>query len=818
MRRRLLSGAVLAFVGVATLAVLPHKVSAESFNRSNIIDNAVFDNNNSMSAAQIDAFLNAFPNSCISPKSGFKAIDPTGYSTSPPPSGVFLYGGHVTAGKVIYDAAQAYDLNPQVLIATLEKEQSLVTGRNNYAGYCNNGDQHKYAAAMGYGCPDGGSHYSYTNLDLYQRNGTTIKNVNPTCVNRSVAAGFSQQLIRAAWLLKFGENRSEGNVNWAIVRGSWDNSNDPQSCYGGPMVQGNLSRGPSSCGGGYFDGYKIIDGVSVHLDNGATAALYWYTPHFHGNQLFFDIFTSWFGSTRGSPLFQINGTGTYYLSWSSHYYPIPSTDVLRAYGVSGYRPMNLPSIPDGLIQGPILSRSAKFGSDDSGSPQYTATVSFVDGGKYHNAPNWSTLHNHNINSYTNYDQSLQSLLRSGDPLRPVVRKPNGAIYVLTNGIKHGFPDWKTFAALSGPNYAGVTQVYAQQSITNLSDQYINSLPSGAPMLLAGSYVGDKDGYAIYLYDQGTLHMFSPSTYSSWGKKLDYKFSSTLLSYITKGSNVSNLVKTSGNKYYMADGGRKLQFDTATMSDWGLLSTNFTLVSNNTLSRLSLSGNVGTLIQPRGYAGVYFVSGGQRHGITSLNAFSRLGFSWSNVQTLAIDNLSLVPRGANNVFPAGALVRLPNGAVYMLDDGKKAFGITSMSVFNQYGFSWSRVSNVDNNFLSTYTLSHLQFVIKNADSDEYFVVQNKKKYALTPALQGVAQYNVAGLRVTTLGSRPLNNIKNGGIMSRFIRGSGTTVYYIENGQKHGITRASKLFALGGSWSKVINVSDEFLHDIPSGSII
>jgi hypothetical protein len=51
----------------------------------------------------------------------------------------------------------------------------------------------------------------------------------------------------------------------------------------------------------YYDGYTTIDGSTVHLDTGATAALYVYTPHFHGNQNFVSIFeqTFGFGSTRG---------------------------------------------------------------------------------------------------------------------------------------------------------------------------------------------------------------------------------------------------------------------------------------------------------------------------------------------------------------------------------------------------------------------------------------------------------------------------------------------------------------------------------------
>jgi hypothetical protein len=283
------------------LGINPPKAHAE-FVASRIIDDGVFDNVNSMSANAIDVFLNSFPNSCISPNSGFRAIDPTGYS----PSTGYKYGGYVTAGQVIYDAAQAYGINPQVLITTLQKEQSLVIGG---AGYCNNGDEHKYAAAVGYGCPDSGTTYSYTGVDLYQRNGVTHSTVGPTCVNSVSKAGFTQQVIRAAWLLKFGEQRAEGNANWAVIKGNWDNSDDPQSCYGGPMTTGTWRVCPSGQST-YYDGYKTIDGTAVHMDNGATAALYWYTPHFHGNQNFYSIFTGWFGTTYWNDSFSPHPNGT----------------------------------------------------------------------------------------------------------------------------------------------------------------------------------------------------------------------------------------------------------------------------------------------------------------------------------------------------------------------------------------------------------------------------------------------------------------------------------------------------------------------------
>ncbi len=283
-RKKLFIASLSSFALTVTVLVM-HAASAYAlFDQNRLVDDYIFNNKDSMTATQIDALLND-KGSCISTNSGFSAPDPIGYSSS---SG-YQYGGNVSAGRVIYDAAQAYDINPQVILSTLQKEQSLITSTD-----CTTNTISK---AAGYGCPDGGTSYSYSGLNLYTRNGTTYTSVSGICVNSSTKAGFSQQVIRAAWLLKFGQQRSLGNVGWAIIRGNWDNSDDKASCYSGPMTQGTFKTCPSGTAV-YYDGYKTIDNTAVHMDTGATAALYWYTPHFHGNQNFVAIFEQYFGPTQ----------------------------------------------------------------------------------------------------------------------------------------------------------------------------------------------------------------------------------------------------------------------------------------------------------------------------------------------------------------------------------------------------------------------------------------------------------------------------------------------------------------------------------------
>jgi hypothetical protein len=354
---------VLALALASCLLIFLHAKAA--FNPNRIIDDSVFSNSSSMSAGQIDTFLNGFPNSCISPNSGFEARVPSGYS----PGGGFTYGNFGTAGNVIATSAQVYNINPQVLLVTLQKEQSLVAGA---AGYCNDGNEHKYAAAVGYGCPDGGTVYSWTGISLYRRNGVEHTSTGSTCVNSASKAGFAQQVIRAAWLLKFGQQRSLGNVGWAVIVGPWDNSDDPQSCYGGPMTQGLRQVCPSGATT-YYDGYRTIDGTAVHMDTGATAALYWYTPHFHGNQNFSDLFSSWFGSLYGSPYYAVPVSESAYPALDPGQQTTSFINFQNSGTAAWYDNQGLGGAPAGT------------------APVHLATAHNLNRGSFFNDANWATV-------------------------------------------------------------------------------------------------------------------------------------------------------------------------------------------------------------------------------------------------------------------------------------------------------------------------------------------------------------------------------------------------------------------------------------------
>lgn len=259
--------ATLAFV-VSLIGINPPKTHAASlaeFIPGRIMDDDVFAASGSMSPTQIQAFLNSKVPVCDTwgtQPSEFGGgtrrqwAEARGYY--PPYTCLkdFSEGGKSSA-QIIYDVAQQFQINPQVLIVLLQKEQGLVTDTWPTSN--------QYRSATGYGCPDtapcDAQYYGLTNqLTWAARMFRSILNASPTWYTPYV----------------MGNNY----IRW-----------NPQA----------------SCGGS-----------TVNIETRATQALYNYTPYrpnqaalnagygsgdscsAYGNRNFYLYFVDWFGSTLGS--------------------------------------------------------------------------------------------------------------------------------------------------------------------------------------------------------------------------------------------------------------------------------------------------------------------------------------------------------------------------------------------------------------------------------------------------------------------------------------------------------------------------------------
>ncbi len=779
--------------------------TATSFNSSNIISDAIFRNTDTMTAYQIDLWLNnSFGStSCISTDHGFSAPDPTGYS----PTTGYTYGSNVSAGKVIFDAAQAYQINPQVLLTTMEKEQSLVSGANGCGGL-------QYAGAMGYGCPDGGTTYSWTSANLYTisspyqagqtppSGGTNYTSVYGTCVNSYSKAGFSQQVIHAAWLLAFGQQRSEGNVNWAIINGSWDNSDDPQSCYYGPMTQGTWQicpNGPSV----YYSGVTVIDGVATQIDNGATAALYWYTPHFAGNQNFDYIFQTWFGPTIGTKILAEAGNQTFYVYSAGEKIPIPSQAIYYAYGFENIATtVTSASYLDSLPTAAPLSNLSQY-SD--------GTIQFVDNGYRYSVSSTSCtewgLACSSTSSIDTLDNDLFSTTTWLGNLQPLMYN-NGIIYEMNNGSRDPFL-----------NMAAITQNnYSFSQISSVSSQVATQplgplIPSSntAFRLGNGNIVLDTNNQLVgvsninLLYEWGLISNYYPITPPSLWDTQPPTLSATLTNnYIGYGSTK-----------VLIDSGRKLDvsqdynnWPTAPNADpyMGTLLNNLPLVTVSPGSCFQSSdGNI------------FMVVGGVQRSIRLLQDMYILGCQPNNLINVNVSSLSQIPTGPNLLTQSRLFQVAGTTGIYMVTGPNSSVPIPSYDYISAFGQTSADIAQVDSSTLSNYApTGSISSLAGNYNSGTYFLYSPYgQKYYFSSSV--FSDWGISKQTVPTYADI-IGSTNTPVPATQFARTPSGSIYYGSGGSAHLITSYSTFLSLGGSASNTMNVLNDFISNIPSGSNI
>jgi hypothetical protein len=150
------------------------------------------------------------------------------------------YNKTVPVSQAIYDAAQVYGINPEAIMATLQKEQSLITDTSP--------EDSQLRFAMGYGCPDSSG-----------------------C--SSAVAGLFYQIDNGTWAFRAHFERASGNTWWGKAPSTYPCKGTTRY-YSPGLFPGTKES--------FYDesGTKI---ATFTIANAATAALYCYTPHPYNN-------------------------------------------------------------------------------------------------------------------------------------------------------------------------------------------------------------------------------------------------------------------------------------------------------------------------------------------------------------------------------------------------------------------------------------------------------------------------------------------------------------------------------------------------------
>lgn len=265
LKRRVLPAVTLAVSLVVVAATMfplgQASAFTPSYNSSNLIDNPTLTDSGTMSAGVIQTFLSNL-NSGIK---GYSDVEACSAKIAP-----YYHhcGQRISAAQIIYDAAHAYGINPRAILATMEKEQSLVTDPTPSSSQIN--------CAMGYNSCSG---YS----------------------------GFFTQVDNGTWVLRYNYEGAMRHSTWlAWYPGSGYPCSAKTSLYSTGLYPGNrvTFADPHYSG----DPFSTSKPVAVTLANAATASLYCYTPYvgpysatgYSGSYNFVYYFQLWFGSTQTS--------------------------------------------------------------------------------------------------------------------------------------------------------------------------------------------------------------------------------------------------------------------------------------------------------------------------------------------------------------------------------------------------------------------------------------------------------------------------------------------------------------------------------------
>ncbi|MDX2398496.1 hypothetical protein [Microbacterium algeriense] len=597
------------------------KTTLAGFNAGNIISDAVFTNKSTMTEAQIQSFFNGKVARCLGGRDEnnepIVCLKDFRMNTVSRPGDAYCSGysgaANESAARIIYRVAQACNINPQVLIVMLQKEQGLITHTWPSAW--------RYRIALGQGCPD-------------------TAPCDPNYI------GFFHQIYGAARQMQI---YMEGRwFQWYAPGRTWNILYNPKA----------------SCGSS-----------PVAVANKATSALYYYTPYqpnaaalragygtgdgcsAYGNRNFYNYFTDWFGSTQGikrpdGPIVNV-GKDIYAITNGTAYHI--TADVWGQYKAAFGDPA--PTTNDhigSLRQG---GAATLFLQDAS-----TLTVSYLSDGKTHRFPtcdlvaSWGS----NCNALTKFDSD--DFRRPGaGPEMTVRAKMAGDARVFVIEGKDLVPYGTAAAATAwGQN----PSLYAATMTPGGASKY-RAIPT---RFVPGEFITIAGSTRVYLpTSDGELHYVSSfdfATHLGLPVKVTKNVAATAVAQHRTTTDLSRFVSCDGRVYFAAGG---TLWRVASSGGFGVAAVDartcaLLRIGNDTASPLFVNG--------AGDSAIHMATGGVfRHVANPATLTALNGPGAVRVVTLAAADMAAQPKGAMLRADIGFVVTPGDGRVYLADAGR-----------------------------------------------------------------------------------------------------------------------------------------------------
>lgn len=772
-----------SFIGIILSAnALQSTPANAAYDGGRIIDDSVLLNSATMSASDIQNFLTGKGSGLATRTFLFDCaatdVSNTYYQNAGAPC-----GQTVLASQIIYYASQIYGINPQAVLSTIQKEQSLVTTTNPTTWQINQ--------AMGYGCPTTGG---------------------------CGASNFLYQIDNGTWLLRLHTERARGNMTWWFTSTSWV-CGSSKNFYKPSLYPGqNVS---------FYDEDNVY--YRTHfIANAATSSFYCYTPHaynnpnglyglpkygttgryYTGSYNFVSFFERWFGPTTGTPFFQLPGSpATYILGANDTYYYIEDYKTLLNYGFETAFSSRVDNMPASYVQGKInkgnLPLYARF--EDN-------TVYTIDDGNLHpfNDAETFTSYGYTFGSEAVLPAWMKFSLVMAESAKTVLNDSStGTIFYIENGKKRQFCSWNSFSLQGSPSYVS-------RPLGLSGTHFLNSLEQGQVIAYQGDIIKSTPANNYSIWNSQSLQPITPASAQNINAQ-----TCTVTAQSTAGLALSNqvlgsLAKSSDGKQYIIDGTQKILITNTQLTNTALALSSFVSVPNEFLSRFSET-SFSSLYRTQGSDAVYMIKDGKSYWIPSSDDLSALGFNFNQVIIVSSLTSSLFPANGT-AYKEGRVVRIGNNStVYLLHDNFTKEAFSSGETFVGYGYDWGDVISTTEASISGYNSAGGAKPIAIDNQNVQWIVGSQYIYSLAPELL-TPQLFGSPLSTTKVSASVLNKKTAKTATKVFRAGDNAAVYLIENGKKRPFSTAASFVNKGYQWTDVMSVTPEYVTSLETGSAV
>jgi len=557
----------------------------------------------------------------------------------------------------------------------------------------------------------------------------------------------------------------------------------------------------------------------VNIQNRSTQALYNYTPYqpnpgalaagwgtapcgAYGNRNFYLYFTSWFGPTNTKALIRTTSSSTLFFTDGRYKYNIPSMDIVSQYG---YTTNDVDFVSQSYIDNiPFSPNSTQlnyFAKTDSDSDSDGADLYLISGGQRYRmtsgdqmvrfgaiTTNISLLPSHVINRLS-LNGNLSNFVRGADNF----------VYNIQNKQKSGIFQLALYTSL---NSGG--------SVSQLSPFILSTLITTAPLIQGYIPMREADGKIWIASSTGWSYVGSTEVMDCLG--ITSRFTNFTATQATIGTQTAaascTMTDPSSGISYLFDKTRKYQIRDA----WGLtptLSSTAALFSDKTTSVADDLSVFKNSVDGRLYT---FENGSKRY-VESMPVLSEIGQSTIGINAVSNGSLARIPNGHSRV-ESGRLFRdAQSGRIYVINRDSKIY-ITSMAIYNSYGFSNARLDSASSANLANYT--------STAEPLQRFVTIGADTYLVDSSVR----YRIPAAAVPHYGS-PVGQSYNSGVYARtnvsttpatrFIKSTNSAqLYLLENGTKRAVNSWVTFTSIGGTNNNITSLSNSYILSIPTST--